>query len=58
MDKAVIMNEIVLKPVENTDLNIAEFAASIWREYWTSILPEGQAEYMIEKFVLGLTTLI
>lgn len=53
MDKAVIMNDIVLEPVENTDLNIAEmaeFAASIWREYWTSILPEGQAEYMIEKF--------
>ncbi|MCM1578304.1 MAG: GNAT family N-acetyltransferase [Ruminococcus sp.] len=29
---------------------IAAIADEIWREYWTERLPEGQAEYMINRF--------
>lgn len=29
---------------------LAELAASIWREYWPSLIGEAQTEYMIERF--------
>lgn len=29
---------------------LAELAASIWREYWPSLIGEAQTEYMIEQF--------
>lgn len=47
------MNEITLKqidPVPDEIRLMADFASSIWREYWTERLPEGQTEYMIKKF--------
>ena len=47
------MNEIILKqisPVPDEIRLMADFASSIWREYWTERLPEGQTEYMINRF--------
>ena len=44
----VSLQKVSLNPEEIKDLS--DFAASIWREYWTDVLPNGQAEYMIKKF--------
>ncbi len=45
--------EVTLKKAGTTPEEIArlgELARAIWTEYWVGILPEGQPEYMIEKF--------
>ncbi len=40
-----------LKRIELTDVKeFADFASSIWHEYWPCILSEEQINYMVDKF--------
>lgn len=46
------MPELYMHPMRSGEdfAALSAFAAGIWREHFTPILPAGQPEYMIEKF--------
>lgn len=46
------MSNIIIKRAENENdlLEISILAEKIWREHFTTILPDGQVDYMLDKF--------